>query len=405
MDDRTLLSIHHVGGRGGDRRFPVITAYEGDVVNVLYDGDDSAVDDMKSATEALASRTIVLPLCLGKTPGAGTLHVLNTTAGSSLLPFRTAFFERFPSIGAVNFLLDAQSFASKAELPVTITTLDDCLAAGLAPVPDFLSINTQGTELDIIEGAAATLRRSVIAVQAEISLYPLYDGQAELSDITRHLHDIDFWLADLVPHSRYSPSIALETGIVVPPIGFRRGGICLQTEAIFFKSPGAIMAHHADPALDLAKGVYIAIVLGNYSMSYCYADLARGLPIPDGLGYLAFSKAFIGAAATVPHVPIPNYLELAEPAARRRARYFEDISPTAFRAAASVLLRDDDNEVEQVCRRFGFGTAADQLREYRLIGIRSLCSLVGEDSAAPPPRRGLFARASRVLSRFAGHGS
>ena len=207
MAERKLV-IHHVGGRGGDRRFPVIPAYERDVVNVLYDADPSSQAGMETSTGELTSTQTILPMCLGAEDGQATLRVLNVEDGSSLLPVNPAFFRTFAAIGQSDFDLDQSSFSAKTEIGVSVTTLDDCIEKGLAPAPDFLSINTQGTELDIVRGADKTLRDHTIAVQTEVSLFYLYDGQATVNEVVRHLHDRGYALTTILPHTPYVPSFA-----------------------------------------------------------------------------------------------------------------------------------------------------------------------------------------------------
>lgn len=377
MRERHQLVIHHVGGRGGDRRFPVLPDFEADIVNVLYDADTSSVEGMETSTTALPSKQIILSECLGRQKEAGTLYVLRTPAASSLLPFETSFFETFSAIGAVDFDMDAHSFETASELRVDITTLDDCVARGVAPSPDFISLNTQGTELDIMVGAQETMSRGVIAVQAEVSLYRIYQGQADLAQICDHMNSLGYWLGNLMPHTAYVPSYTATGGRIAPPIGFRRGGIALQTNVVFFKDPRLVLNTHREPLLDLAKGVYISLALGNYALSYCYAAIADER-IPTDTRYLKLAASFIAAAKREPKIIPPHNLARGTSVAENRAAYFRDQSITEFRRSASYLLGESYTATEDVCRDFGLLDAAEKMREYRRIGMRGVCQLLGE---------------------------
>jgi hypothetical protein len=377
MIDGEHLIIHHVGGRGGDRRFPILDEFEADIVNVLYDADASSVESMEASTIVLPSRPVILPVCLGAQKGIDTLHVLRTPAGSSLLAFNAGFFETFHAIGATDFDMDARSFETAAELKVDVTTLDDCVRQGIAPAPDFISLNTQGTELDIICGATDTVAAGVIAVQAEVSLYPLYRNQANLSQICDHMASLSYWLTDVMPHTAYVPSYKVGPKTVTPPIGFRRGGISLQTDVIFFKEPSAVARHHREPLLDLAKAVYISIVLGNYGMSYCYAAVADE-KIPTTKRYLKFASAFIAAAKREPKILAPHNLARGESMDDNRNAYFCEHSIDEFRQSAGYLLSESYTGTERVCCEFGLSSAADKMREYRRIGMRGVCQRLGE---------------------------
>src|SRR5438094_4389681 len=55
------ISIHHVGGRDGSRAFPICQAFEGDIINVLYDADEDCVGQIKERNQRLTSEIHVLP--------------------------------------------------------------------------------------------------------------------------------------------------------------------------------------------------------------------------------------------------------------------------------------------------------------------------------------------------------
>lgn len=375
MADHTL-SVHHVGGRGGDRRFPIIANFESGVTNVLYDGDADSAASVASGTQPLASRQIFLPICLADRRKNATLNVLKNPGGSSLLEFRSDFFDTFAAIGSIDFDLHASAFEVAHRIPVTASTLDECIEAQKAPPPDFLSLNTQGTELDIIRGAISTLSSHCVSLQTEISFYPLYSGQANLSDICDELARLGFWLTSIVPHTPYVPSIKGPNGRVSPPIGFRRGGLCLQADAIFFKDPRLIVERHEHPNLDLAKAVYVSLVLRNYGLSYCYAALADDAALPLDPAYLGFATAYIRAAKHEPLIPVPDYLDRFDSLARRKTSYFRDLSQDAFNRDSPCLLGEAYTATEQVCLDFGFREAAEHLREYRRAGMAEVCRLL-----------------------------
>jgi FkbM family methyltransferase len=383
MASREYLYVHHVGGRGGDRRFPVLNMFEADVVSVLYDGDVDAVDGMESSAASLPSRQVVLTNCLASSPGRGVLHILNLAAGSSLLPVVPDFFQNFESIGAINFSMGAKAFATSHTLDVELTTLDDCVLKGSVPAPDFLSINTQGTEFDILVGGEKMLEGHALAIQCEVTFFPLYEGSNSLDDLCRHLYAKNYWLGLLLPHSSYVPTIATTNKIVAPPIGFRRGGICLQAEAVFFKDPRRILAGHAAPHLDLAKAVYIAVVLGNYSMAYCYSAIADLSLVPESCHYLRFARAFIAAAKQEPRVHVPDVGAFNAGSQAIANWYAQNSERAPFDQHSEQLSNPQYSKAEQVCVDFGLKEAADHLREYRIAAISDLrMRLQGRPDAA-----------------------
>jgi hypothetical protein len=74
-----------------------------------------------------------------------------------------------------------------------------CLNAHL-PGADFLELDTQGSELDILQGCENLLGTSILGLRIEVEFYPLYNDQPLFSDIDNHLRPLDYQLFDL---SRY----------------------------------------------------------------------------------------------------------------------------------------------------------------------------------------------------------
>jgi hypothetical protein len=80
-----------------------------------------------------------------------------------------------------------------------------------------LKIDTQGYEAEVLRGAPAMLTRAS-AVQMEMSLVPLYEGQLLMRDLWRMLEEAGFELWTLSP-------------VFVDP----RTGRLLQVDAVFFR--------------------------------------------------------------------------------------------------------------------------------------------------------------------------
>ncbi|MCF8478167.1 MAG: FkbM family methyltransferase [Pseudolabrys sp.] len=70
-------------------------------------------------------------------------------------------------------------------------TLDTILASAGVEHADFIKVDTQGTELDILRAADRTVERAV-AIIAEISFLPWYEGQALFSDVELFLRERGF---------------------------------------------------------------------------------------------------------------------------------------------------------------------------------------------------------------------
>lgn len=129
-----------------------------------------------------------LPFGLGSADGEGTLHLCRARGNSSLSKPNPSFLNRFP---------DAGRFNVESELSIPLRSLDGIVgdsAVGLPQCVDFIKIDTQGYELEILRGAKRTLCNQVVAVEVEVEFASLYEGQPLFRDIDVFLSDCGFSL-------------------------------------------------------------------------------------------------------------------------------------------------------------------------------------------------------------------
>ncbi|WP_285507005.1 FkbM family methyltransferase [Actinokineospora sp. NBRC 105648] len=149
-------------------------------------------------------------LALGERPGEVEVNVAGNSYSSSVLPMLASHLDAAPESGYVR--------VERAEM----STVDDVLARrGLRPEHTLLKIDVQGYEWEVLAGATAVLPR-LAAVQAELSLTPLYAGQRLIGDITDLLsrHGLVLW--------------AIEPGFCDPATGRM-----LQCDGVFVREGAA----------------------------------------------------------------------------------------------------------------------------------------------------------------------
>ena len=150
-----------------------------------------------------ASITLV-PLGLAMGPGKRTLYVTKEPACSSLLEPDPVLTKSYPALSCAKHI---------RSIEVETTTLDAWARDAHVEAVDYLKIDTQGTELEILMGGAEILR-SVRCLEVEVEFNPIYLGQPVFSDVDAFLRRQGFVLWKLANQVHYSSS-----GSPVGPMG------------------------------------------------------------------------------------------------------------------------------------------------------------------------------------------
>src|SRR5262245_3794593 len=268
LEDRIIA--HHVGGRGFGVALNSPPRFSRDIVNVLYEADD------KCALEMIAQNTNenfhVLPYCLGLEDRAGKLYITNNPYASSNLkpnPEYDTYYCEVRLAGEIDgiSMQDARYDAVYGNenkvvevRNVMVQALDTLVCDGKVPgslMPDFLSLDTQGSELEILRGAEATLHDHCIALATEIEFHPMYEGQALFSDIFDFALSHGFYFVGFTHLQEISPKRM--------PIGARAKGFLAFGDALFLRridSVKSIARSSDEQHLMLLKLAFIALNFG-----------------------------------------------------------------------------------------------------------------------------------------------
>lgn len=113
---------------------------------------------------------------------------------------------------------------------------------------DFLKVDTQGSELEILESGRGLVLDALVGVETEVEFMPVYEGQPLFADVDSFLRRQGFELYHL--DRFYAGGYR----------GYGKRQICWGN-ALYVKHPHA-MAHRADRAEKLRKSLVVALLYG-----------------------------------------------------------------------------------------------------------------------------------------------
>ncbi len=162
-------------------------------INVGFDPDREECERL-AARYADRTNVRLVPLALGPTPGSATLHMTKDPGGYSILPTVEDVVERHPSL---------EGGRVEGTTTIELTTLDGWCATANVERVDVIKIDTQGSELGVLQGADRILG-GVRAVEVEVEFNELYQGVPLFSEIDRFLRERDFVLWRLRDLAHYA---------------------------------------------------------------------------------------------------------------------------------------------------------------------------------------------------------
>jgi FkbM family methyltransferase len=179
------LQVVDVGARGG---IHVRWRDFEEFLEVVGFEPDSAECSRLAASYSGQASVRFLPLALGAGTGPRPFYACRSPRCSGLFPPNQAFIAQF----SVGLERNSELVAEQQIDTVPI----DALRVSERLRPDFLKLDVQGAELDILHGAALTLQ-SVKMIELEVAFNQQYIGQPLFSDLDSFLRDRGFLLLGL----------------------------------------------------------------------------------------------------------------------------------------------------------------------------------------------------------------
>jgi FkbM family methyltransferase len=128
------------------------------------------------------------PVALSSRKGQGILRLTRDPDAATLYPVNRAAIEAFPVADGLEVLGTEK---------IDVDTLDNCLAAAPQLRPDFLKVDVEGADLDVLRGAGAALESAVFGVRVEVSFLERHEGAPLFGETDAFLRDRGFQLFHL----------------------------------------------------------------------------------------------------------------------------------------------------------------------------------------------------------------
>jgi hypothetical protein len=155
------------------------------------------------------------------------------------------------------------------------------------PTCDFLSIDTQGSELEILQHAEETLRNCV-GLKLEVGFVRNYKNRPLFGDIDNFLVARGFHFIRFTELKEWAP---LEVGL-----GFRGEKMHFETDAVYFKESSNLTSEMFYPA------IFSALVFGQTEYAMLIARSFKDKPeSPDGREWIKFCDEFLQKAQLFPN--------------------------------------------------------------------------------------------------------
>tara|TARA_B100001142_G_scaffold319535_1_gene363170 strand:+ start:1010 stop:1957 length:948 start_codon:yes stop_codon:yes gene_type:complete len=187
---------------------------------IAFEPEEKAFDNLKKKYSS--ENYVILKEALSKEKQEVELKITNKRQCSSLLEPNMELLNKFP--------VSERYEVEKREKFFT-DSLDSVLKKNNIFYPNFIKLDIQGAELEVLQGATENLHK-ITCIELEIAFSELYVGQPLFSEIEQYLRDFNFEVWDIRrAYQKLNSTIN---------IGSKKGKL-ISGDALFFKQPSEIV--------------------------------------------------------------------------------------------------------------------------------------------------------------------
>ena len=404
MTANSKIALHHVGGRWGNHPFPRLPAFAGDFVEVLYEADTDAIAAIHQTGKNRPSELIVIPACLADSDGDGTLHVYVNPGLTSLRELNGVLDDRYQNTFGVDFDFGNDAARLLQKRKVATRRFDSLIAAKAAPCPppDFLSLDVQSGEYEVLLGARNALDHDICGLIVEVEFGEMYVGQRRFQDVYDLLDGAGF---DFVCF------LSIGETSVRTPLGFRGDGYQDFADVLFLRRCDRVPGGDAGRGEMLTKLCFFALSFGAVELAVQSLAALHGATLPQARAYERFVAACRNVyerdakllpplfSAILPPLRFADYSAAAS--FEQWPEIFEGLRgfDAAYLHQLKRYERRADSEFETLLRRHGLADVASTVKRKRRSQARNIRWAILESQGRAPRWRAMVKRSGQAIRR------
>ncbi len=381
------LSIHHVGGRQGTMEFPFCSkAIEKNIVRVLYDADESCLDDIEDKLSSLVN-TNVLPYCISDKTTSDKFYLVADRYESSLIK-PTKISQIYIENSQFSWDFDMKNHIDET-IDIDAVSLDNLFIKNKnnkISLPDFLSLDVEGAERKILKGAKRILKDKILSVKCEFHSFK------DCAKLIKVLSKYGFVISNtLLFNSGFQSVEQINLGLTSSFEATNQSG-----DITFIKTEQYILKNHKSPELDLLKLAFISFINKKLDSMYKYLYSFNKIKNSNKklkkyakkAVYIAFLNDFIKEMNKYPIIKKVKFSHLFPTSLSRsnrfsdnklnkldiRNNYFKSNDREEFKTNFLYLVSNNYIGIEIVCNKYNFEEYANSFKAKRLSDVPKLLS-------------------------------
>ena len=209
------IIVYHVGG-GDDDIGPTVALIDKlkpYIKLVLFDARPGSTEvGVESIKTSSGVRAELVTVGVDEKTGSSDFFVNKFPLSSSLLPTSSQAGSENPN------WVHCNTWAENTELDYIIKvptdSIDSLVNSGKIPKPDFLSIDAQGAEINILKGASNALHDSILGLVTETEFFEIYKNQGLISDQLNFLESFSIRLTEIYDQQNWYSTAPVGSGFL-----------------------------------------------------------------------------------------------------------------------------------------------------------------------------------------------